>query len=99
MLSEENVVVEYKFALNENWKRISIKNPNIHLDKTSFGQNELYLKWRNTASDEFGSIDYPFYVNYPNAVHPLMILFYVLIIIFLIYLYIKIKTTIFQKRQ
>ena len=41
MLSEENVVVEYKFALNENWKRISIKNPNIHLDKTSFGQNEL----------------------------------------------------------
>jgi len=99
MLSEENVVVEYKFALNENWKRISIKNPNIHLDKTSFGQNELYLRWRNTASDEFGSIDYPFYVNYPNAVHPLMILFYVLIIIFLIYLYIKIKTTIFQKRQ
>jgi signal transduction histidine kinase len=99
MLSEENVFVEYKFALNENWKRISIKNPIIHIDKTSFGQNELYLRWRNTASTEFGSMNYPFYVNYPNAVHPLMILLYVLIIIFLIYLYIKIKTTIFQKRQ
>lgn len=99
MLSEENVVVEYKFALNENWKRISIKNPIIHLDKTSYGQNELYLRWRNTASAEFGSIDYPFYVNYPNAVHPLMILAYFLIIIFLIYLYVRIKTTIYQKRQ
>jgi len=99
MLSEENVFVEYKFALNENWKRISIKNPIIHLDKTSFGQNELYLRWRNTASSEFGSMNYPFYVNYPNAVHPLMILLYVVIIIFLIYLYIRIKTTIFQKRQ
>jgi signal transduction histidine kinase len=99
MLSEENVVVEYKFSLNENWRRISIKNPNIHLDKTSFGQNELYLRWRNTASDEFVSMNYPFYVNYPNAVHPLMILFYVLIIIFLIYVYIRIKTAIYQKRQ
>ncbi len=99
MLSEENVVVEYKFSLNENWKRISIKNPNIHLDKTSFGQNELYLRWRNTASADFGSIDYPFYVNYPNAVHPLMILVYFLIIILLIYLYVRIKTSIFQKRQ
>lgn len=99
MLSEENVIVEYKFGLNEIWKRISIKNPIIHLDKTSYGQNEVYLRWRNTASSEFGSIDYPFYVNYPNAVHPLMILLYVLIIIFLIYLYIRIKTAIYQKRQ
>jgi signal transduction histidine kinase len=99
MLSEENVIVEYKFALNENWKRISIKNPNIHLDKTSFGQNELYLRWRNTASDKFGSIDYPFYVNYPNAVNPLMIFAYFLIIILLIYIYVRIKTAIYQKRQ
>ncbi|TRZ77038.1 MAG: sensor histidine kinase, partial [Chitinophagaceae bacterium] len=99
MLSEENVIVEYKFGLNEIWKRISIKNPIIHLDKTSYGQNELYLRWRNTASSEFGSIYYPFYVNYPNAVHPLMILLYGLIIIFLIYVYIRIKTAIYQKRQ
>jgi signal transduction histidine kinase len=99
MLSEENIFVEYKFNLSENWKRISIKNPIIHLDKTSFGQNELYLRWRNTASDEFGSMNYPFYVNYPNAVHPLMILAYFLIIILLIYLYVRIKTSIFQKRQ
>jgi signal transduction histidine kinase len=99
MLSEENVIVEYKFGLNEIWKRISIKNPIIHLDKTSFGQNELYLRWRNTASSEFGSINYPFHVNYPIAVHPLMILAYFLIIILLIYLYVRIKTSIFQKRQ
>jgi signal transduction histidine kinase len=99
MLSEENVFVEYKFDLSENWKRISIKNPIIHLDKTSYGQNELYLRWRNTASSEFGTMNYPFYVNYPNAVHPLMILLYVLIIIFLIYVYIRIKTAIYQKRQ
>jgi signal transduction histidine kinase len=44
-------------------------------------------------------MNYPFYVNYPNAVHPLMILLYVLIIIFLIYVYIRIKTAIYQKRQ
>ncbi len=99
MLSEENVIVEYKFGLNEIWKRISLKNPIIHLDKTSFGQNELYLRWRNTASAEFGSINYPFYVNYPNAVHPLMIFAYFLIIILLIYIYVRIKTAIYQKRQ
>jgi signal transduction histidine kinase len=99
MLSEENVIVEYKFDLNEDWKRIAINNPIIHIDKTSFGQNQLYLRWRNTASDEFGSMKYPFYVNYPNAVHPLMILLYLLIIILLIYLYVRIKTAIFQKRQ
>ena len=99
MLSEENVIVEYKFGLNEIWKRISIKNHIIHLDKTSFGQNELYLRWRNTANDDFGSIDYPFYVNYPNAVNPLMIFAYFLIIILLIYLYVRIKTAIYQKRQ
>ena len=99
MLSEENIFVEYKFDLSENWKRISIKNPIIHLAKTSFGQNELHLRWRNTASSEFGSMNYPFYVNYPNAVHPLMILLYVVIIIFLIYVYIRIKTAIYQKRQ
>jgi signal transduction histidine kinase len=99
MLSEENVIVEYKFDLNEDWKSIAINNPIIHIDKTSFGQNQLYLRWRNTASDEFGSMEYPFYVNYPNAVHPLMILLYLLIIILLIYLYVRIKTAIFQKRQ
>ena len=99
MLSEENVIVEYKFGLNEIWKRISIKNPVIHIDKTSYGQNELYLRWRNTATAEFGSINYPFYVNYPNAVNPLMIFAYFLIIILLIYLYVKIKTAIYQKRQ
>ena len=99
MLSEENIIVEYKFGLNEIWKRISIKNPVIHIDKTSYGQNELYLRWRNTATAEFGSINYPFYVNYPNAVNPLMIFAYFLIIILLIYLYVKIKTAIYQKRQ
>jgi signal transduction histidine kinase len=99
MLSEENVIVEYKFGLNEIWKRIAIKNPIIHIDKTSFGQNELYLRWRNTASSEFGSMKYPFYINYPNAVHPLMLIAYGLLIILLIYLYVRIKTAIYQKRQ
>ena len=99
MLSEENVIVEYKLGLNEIWKRITIKNPIIHIDKTSFGQNQLYLRWRNTASSEFGSMEYPFYVNYPNAVHPLMLIAYGLIMILFIYLYIRIKTTIYQKRQ
>ena len=99
MLSEENVIVEYKFGLNEIWKSIAIKNPIIHIDKTSFGQNELYLRWRNTASSEFGSMKYPFYINYPNAVHPLMLIAYGLLIILLIYLYVRIKTAIYQKRQ
>ena len=99
MLSDENVIVEFKFGLNEIWKRIAIKNPIIHIDKTSFGQNELYLRWRNTASSEFGSMKYPFYVNYPYALHPLMIFAYLLIIILLVYIYIRIKTAIYKKRQ
>lgn len=99
MLSEENVIVEYKFGLDEVWKRINIKNPIIHLDKTSFGQNELYLRWRNTASSEFGSNSIPFYVNYPNSLHPFMLLAYIIILILLIYLYIRIKTTIYKRRE
>ena len=99
MLSQENVIVEYKFGINEIWKRIAIGSPIIHLDKTSFGQNELYLRWRNTANSEFGSMDYPFYVNYPNALHPLMIFAYLLIIILLIYIYVRIKTAIYKRRQ
>jgi signal transduction histidine kinase len=99
MLSEENVIVEYKFDLNENWERISIKNPIIHLDKTSFGQHELYLRWRNTDSAEFGSMEYSFYVNYPYALHPLMIFVYLVFSIFLIYLFIRIKTAIYKRRQ
>ena len=99
MLSQENVIVEYKFGINEIWKRIAIGSPIIHLDKSSFGQNELYLRWRNTANSEFGSMEYPFYVNYPNALHPLMILAYLFIILFLIYFYVRIKTIIYQKRQ
>ena len=99
MLSQENVIVEYKFGINEIWKRIAIGSPIIHLDKTSFGQNELYLRWRNTANSEFGSIDFPFYVNYPNALHPLMIFGYLLMIILLVYIYIRIKTAIYKKRQ
>jgi len=99
MLSQENVIVEYKFGINEIWKRIAIGSPIIHLDKTSFGQNELYLRWRNTANSEFGSIDFPFYVNYPNALHPLMIFAYLLMIILLVYIYIRIKTAIYKKRQ
>jgi signal transduction histidine kinase len=99
MLSEENVIVEYKFGENELWKRIAIKNPIIQLDKTSYGQNELYLRWRNTASSEFVSINYPFYVNYPKALHPLMIFVYLFILIILNYLFIRIKTNIYKRRE
>lgn len=99
MLSEENVIVEFKFDINEIWKRVSIKNPIIHLDKTSFGQNKLFLRWRNTASTEFDSIEYPFYVSYPWTLHPFMLIIYFIIIILLIYFYIRIKTSIYKRRQ
>jgi len=99
MLSEENVIVEYKFDLNATWKRISVKNPTIHLDKTSFGQNNLFLRFRNTDSDYWISSDFPFYVNYPKSLHPLMIVFYVIIFITIILFYIRIKTIVYQKRQ
>jgi len=99
MLSEENVIVEYKLGLNEIWKRISIKNPIIRLGNTSYGDNILYLRWRNTISSEFGTMEYHFFVNYPFALNPIMFLFYIIIIILLIYFYIRIKTAIYKKRQ
>ena len=99
MLSEENVIVEYKLGLNEIWKRISIKNPIIRLGNTSYGDNILYIRWRNTISSEFGRMEFPFFVNYPFALNPIMFLFYIIIIILLIYFYIRIKTAFYKKRQ
>jgi signal transduction histidine kinase len=99
MLSEENVIVEYRFGLNEKWKNIVIKNPVIHLNKSSYGEYNLFIRWRNTASSKFGSSVIPFYINFPFALHPLMILMYLIIIFSLIFFFIRIKTLLYKKRQ
>ena len=99
MLSDENVIVEYRLDNNETWKRISVKNPTIHIDKTSYGQNTLFLRLRNTDTSEWISSEFPFYVNYPKSLHPFMLILYVFIIIAIIIFYIRIKTFVYQKRQ
>lgn len=99
MLSEENIIIEYRFGLNEKWQNLVIKNPVIHLNKSFYGQYKVYVRFRNTAISKSRTILIPFYIKFPIFLHPLMILAYLIIVILLIFFYIRIKTLLYQKRQ
>lgn len=99
MLSEENIIVEYKRASEKMWNRMTIKDPIIHIDNPSYGPQTLKIRWRNSISSNWMSKDIKYYVSYPIILHPFMFILYLFLIFFLIYLFVRIKTIIYQKRQ
>ena len=99
MLSEENIILEYRYGLNGLWKDILLKNPIIHLDQIPYGHHKIYLRLRNIANTKYGSSTIPFYVNFPIALHPLSIFYYVLLFISIFFLYNRYKTVLTIKRE
>jgi signal transduction histidine kinase len=98
MLSQENIMLEYKLD-NEPWVRVNVKNSIIKYSNPGFGAHTISIRLRNTINSKWEQVEYPFAIQYPWTLHPLMYLVYLLIIIGLVLLYIRFKTLIYQRRQ
>lgn len=98
MLTEENIMLEYKFD-DESWTRTNVKNSNLKFSNLSFGFHKISVRIRNTIQSKWILFDLPFYIKYPWTLNPIMYLVYILILIGLILLYIRFKTIIYQRRQ
>jgi signal transduction histidine kinase len=98
MLSQENIMLEYQLD-SEPWVRVNVKNAVIKYSNPGFGLHKIAIRLRNTINSKWEQVEYPFSIQYPWTLHPLMYLVYLLIIIGLVLLYIRFKTHIYQRRQ
>jgi signal transduction histidine kinase len=98
MLSQENIMLEYKLD-DDPWVRVNVKNSIIKYSNPGFGAHKITVRLRNTINSNWETYEYPFAIQYPWTLHPLMYLVYLLIIIGLVLLYIRFKTLIYQRRQ
>jgi hypothetical protein len=98
MLSQENIMLEYKLD-NDPWVRVNVKNSIIKYSNPGFGSHKIMVRLRNTINSNWETYEYPFSIQYPWTLHPLMYLVYLLIIFGLVLLYIRFKTLIYQRRQ
>ena len=98
MLSQENIMLEYKLD-NDPWVRVNVKNSIIKYSNPGFGSHKITVRLRNTINSNWDTYEYPFTIQYPWTLHPLMYMVYLLLIIGLVLLYIRFKTLIYQRRQ
>jgi signal transduction histidine kinase len=98
MLSQENIMLEYQLD-SEPWVRVNVKNAFIKYNNPGFGAHKIMVRLRNTINSNWETYEYPFSIQYPWTLHPLMYLVYLLIIFGLVLLYIRFKTLIYQRRQ
>ena len=98
MLSQDNIMLEYKLD-NEPWVRVNVKNAVIKYSNPGFGAHIITVRIRNTINSKWEVVEYPFTINYPWTLHPIMYLVYLLLIIGMVLLYIRFKTLIYQRRQ
>ena len=98
MLSQENIILEYKID-QSSWNRTSVKNSNILIGNPGYGSHNVSIRIRNTFDKKWLTNVYNFNIGYPWFLHPWMYLVYFLSIIGLIYIYIRFKTLIYQRRQ
>ncbi len=98
MLSQENIIFEYKID-NGSWNRVSVKNSDIFIGNPGYGSHNVSVRIRNTFDKKWVTNVYNFNIGYPWFLHPWMYLVYFLTIIGLIFLYIRFKTLIYQRRQ
>jgi signal transduction histidine kinase len=98
MLSQENILLEYKLD-NDPWARVNVKNSIIKYSNPGFGAHIISIRLRNTINSKWEQVEYPFAIQYPWTLHPLMYMVYLLLIIGLVLLYIRFKTLIYQRRQ
>jgi signal transduction histidine kinase len=98
MLSQENIMLEYKLD-EEAWVRINVNEAKIKYNNPGYGKHTISIRVRNTINSKWHSIELPFTISYPIALHPYMYFVYLLLIVGLLLLYIRFKTLIYQRRQ
>lgn len=98
MLTQENIMLEYKFD-NDQWVRLNVKNPIIKYSNPAYGNHSFSIRLRNTINDKWEQVQYPFTIQYPWTLNPFMYLVYLMLIIAIVFLYIRFKTLIYQRRQ
>ncbi len=98
MLTQENIMLEYKFD-NDQWIRINVKNPVIKYSNPAYGSHTFSIRLRNTINKQWEQVEYPFSIQYPWTLNPYMYFFYLLLIIGMVWLYIRFKTIIYKRRQ
>lgn len=99
MLSEENIEVEYKLKENETWRIVSIDNSIISIENSRPGNHLLAIRWKNTDNQVWEYMSVAYSIAYPWYAHPYMYFGYLVIVVFLILMYVEIKTIIYQRRQ
>jgi len=99
MLTQENIRFEYKLDDQTSWYPIQISNAFIALEKPGYGAHILNIRVRSTSSSKWENAKYKFYINYPWFLNPWMYLIYLLILIALVYLFIRFKTIIYKRRE
>jgi signal transduction histidine kinase len=99
MVSEENIEIEYKLDEKENWRSILVKNPIVNIENPRFGKHNLTIRWKNTEASSWNTRVLSYTIAYPFYAHPYMYFAYFLLLILSIFLYVKIKTLIYVKRQ
>ncbi len=98
MLSQENIMLEYKLD-NEPWVRVNVKNSIIKYSNPGFGAHTISIRLRNTINSKWEQVDYPFTISYPWTLNPYMYVVYLLLLIVLVFVYIRFKTIIYQRRE
>jgi signal transduction histidine kinase len=98
MLSQENIMLEYKLD-NEPWVRVNVKNSIIKYSNPGFGAHTISIRLRNTINSKWEQVEYPFTISYPWTLNPYMYVVYLLLLVGLVFVYIRFKTIIYQRRE
>jgi hypothetical protein len=98
MLSQENIMLEYKLD-NEPWVRVNVKNSIIKYSNPGFGSHTISIRLRNTINSKWEQVEYPFAISYPWTLNPYMYVVYLLLLVGLVFVYIRFKTIIYQRRE
>ncbi len=99
MLTKENIRSEYKIDDNQNWNTLLINNANLIFEKPSFGAHKISIRIKNSFNDKWEYAYFYFNVDFPWYLHPWMYLVYFLCAFGLVFLYIRFKTLIYERRQ
>lgn len=99
MVSEENIEIEYKLDEKETWRSILVKNPIVNIENPRFGKHYLTIRWKNTEASSWNTRVLSYTIAYPFYANPYMYFAYFILLILSIFLYVKIKTLFYVKRQ
>ena len=98
MLSQEDFLLEYKFD-NDPWNRIGVENTNIVIGNPGYGAHKLLVRIRNSINKKWELNSYDFSIDFPWYFNPFMLFLYLIILMSLIYLYVKLRVIIYRRRQ